>query len=138
MADPVFVDTSYVIALLDRSDSHHMKARQLAFEVLRHRMPRVISTAIFLELGDGFHEPDLWRVLRPVIDAYRADPSVSVIDADARCFESAYALRSSRPDKSWGLTDCTSFVLMQQHGIKAALTSDKHFVQAGFRALLLE
>jgi predicted nucleic acid-binding protein len=138
MADPVFVDTSYVIALLDRSDTHHMKARRLAMELLRRQVHRFISTAIFLELGNGFHEPDQWNTLRPLLDAYRADPSVTVIDANAQCFENAYALRTARADKSWGLTDCTSFVVMQHHGIKAALTSDKHFVQAGFRALLLE
>lgn len=97
-----------------------------------------ISTAIFLELGDGFHEPDQWGTIRPLLDAYRADPMVSVIDANAECFEKAFALRSARADKSWGLTDCTSFVIMQHYGITAALTADKHFVQAGFRALLLE
>lgn len=138
MAEPVFVDTSYVIALLDRSDTHHMKARRLATELVRRRVHRVISTAIFLELGNGFHEPDQWKTLRPLIDAYQADPSVSVIDANAECFEKAYALRNARADKSWGLTDCTSFVVMRHYAITAALTADRHFVQAGFRALLLE
>ena len=42
-----------------------------------------------------------------------------------------------RPDKDWGLTDCMSFVVMQDYGLTAALTSDNHFRQAGFRALLL-
>ena len=46
------------------------------------------------------------------------------------------ALFEARPDKSWGLTDCTSFVVMQRDGIRDALTSDHHFAQAGFRALL--
>lgn len=138
MREAVFVDTSFVIALTIRTDTHHLKARRLATELVRRRLQRVISTAIFVELGDGFHEPEQWKKLQPLLDAFRADSTVSVIDANAECFEKAYALRNARADKSWGLTDCTSFVIMQHYGIKAALTADKHFVQAGFRALLLE
>jgi hypothetical protein len=39
-------------------------------------------------------------------------------------------------DKSWGLVDCASFVVMQQRGITEAFTSDRHFEQAGFACLL--
>ena len=42
----------------------------------------------------------------------------------------------SRPDKDWSLTDCTSFVAMQERGLTDALTADHHFEQAGFIALL--
>jgi hypothetical protein len=45
-------------------------------------------------------------------------------------------LFSRRPDKEWSLTDCTSFVVMQQERLTDALTTDHHFEQAGFRALL--
>ena len=41
-----------------------------------------------------------------------------------------------RPDKDWSLTDCLSFLLMEERGITEALTADHHFEQAGFRALL--
>lgn len=34
--------------------------------------------------------------------------------------------------------DCLSFVVMQQQGLIDAVTSDQHFIQTGFRALLLE
>jgi len=42
----------------------------------------------------------------------------------------------ARRDKDWPLTDCISFAVMQDEGIKNALTGDKHFEQAGFIALL--
>jgi uncharacterized protein len=41
-----------------------------------------------------------------------------------------------RPDKDWPLTDCISFVVMEDEGIREALTGDRHFEQAGFTALL--
>jgi len=41
-------------------------------------------------------------------------------------------------DKEWGMTDCISFIVMEDHGLTDALTADEHFQQAGFRALLRE
>jgi predicted nucleic acid-binding protein len=38
--------------------------------------------------------------------------------------------------KGWSLTDCISFVVMQQQGITQVLTGDHHFEKAGFTALL--
>ena len=39
-------------------------------------------------------------------------------------------------DKEWGLTDCVGFAIMQERGISDAATTDEHFQQAGFRALM--
>jgi hypothetical protein len=41
-------------------------------------------------------------------------------------------------DKDWGLTDCISFVVMKDTKMTEALTTDHHFEQAGFKALLLD
>jgi predicted nucleic acid-binding protein len=41
-------------------------------------------------------------------------------------------------DKEWGLTDCISFVAMQERGLTNALTTDRHFTQAGFQNLLVD
>jgi len=48
----------------------------------------------------------------------------------------SFDLFANRNDKDWGLTDCVSFVVMQDQEISMALTADRHFVQAGFEALL--
>ena len=51
--------------------------------------------------------------------------------------DKALTLFEQRPDKEWSLCDCTSFVVMQELGITEALSTDHHFDQAGFTALLL-
>jgi len=50
----------------------------------------------------------------------------------------AFKLYRDRMDKEWGLVDCVSFVVMSDREITDALTTDIHFQQAGFRALLRE
>jgi len=39
-------------------------------------------------------------------------------------------------DKDFSFTDCTSFVVMQQLRLKQALTTDRHFKQAGFQVVV--
>jgi predicted nucleic acid-binding protein len=49
----------------------------------------------------------------------------------------AVELFRERPDKSWSLTDCLSFVVMDEEHLLYALTADSHFNQAGYDALLI-
>ena len=63
-------------------------------------------------------------------------PRVKIVAAETRLFQRGVELFEQRRDKDWSLTDCLSFVVMQDEGITQALTGDKHFEQAGFTALL--
>lgn len=38
-------------------------------------------------------------------------------------------------DKNFSFTDCTSFVVMKELRVRRALTTDRHFSQAGFDAV---
>jgi uncharacterized protein len=62
--------------------------------------------------------------------------ATTVIPFDAGLMERGLALFAEREDKDWSLTDCVSFIVMQDRGITDVLTVDRHFEQAGFIALL--
>jgi predicted nucleic acid-binding protein len=55
---------------------------------------------------------------------------------DGATFVQGVELYRNRSDKDWSLTDCISFVVMTREGITEALTADRDFEQAGFKALL--
>ncbi len=59
-----------------------------------------------------------------------------IVPASGSLLESAHAMYDKFSDKSWSLTDCTSFIIMRGRKIINALTADHHFEQAGFRTLL--
>jgi predicted nucleic acid-binding protein len=61
---------------------------------------------------------------------------LQIIPLNKSLFDEGWKLYSQRLDKDWGLTDCISFVIMQQEVITLAFTSDRHFEQAGFTRLL--
>lgn len=50
----------------------------------------------------------------------------------------ALALLRRRLDKTYSLCDAVSFILMDEYRLDEALTTDHHFRQEGFRALLEE
>ena len=62
-------------------------------------------------------------------------PSVQLVHVDEVLFSQAWQYFSQHVDKLYSLTDCVSFVVMTQRGIRTALAFDKHFIQAGFEKL---
>lgn len=51
-------------------------------------------------------------------------------------FDEAIDIYEKYSDKTWGLTDITSFVIMKKLDISVAFTCDIHFEQFGFNILL--
>lgn len=130
---PVFADASYYVALLSPRDQYHPIAVRISGEL---RRPVVVSELVLIEVSNALaavdsrgRAADLWAHLE-------SDPSVSIVSVSTELLIAGRALYQDRGDKEWSLTDCTSFVIMDQHGIKEALTTDRHFQQAGFTALL--
>jgi predicted nucleic acid-binding protein len=136
--NPVFLDTSYVIALRNSSDAHHEKAKELAGQFQSSKRQLVTTLAVLVELGDGFARKGRWQEIAPFLNAALSDPALDVVPLDGALLAKALDLRKARPDKDWGLTDCVSFVVMTERGLEEAASADRHFLQAGFRALLLE
>ena len=130
----VFADTFYFLALLDRNETAHKAAVAAAREPGRLF---VTTEYVLVELGDALHQPPLRREFIAIGEGIAADPSFRVVPASTELFGRGKELFARRPDKEWSLTDCLSFIVMNDGGITDALTGDKHFTQAGFRALLV-
>lgn len=65
-----------------------------------------------------------------------SEPAYEFVHASPELFEAGMQFHRDRPDQEWSLTDCISFHLMDERGIRRALAYDHHFEQAGFEALL--
>ena len=132
---PVFLDTSYILALVNTADEYHQCASKAALEA---RGPFVTTEAVLTEIGNSLARLR-WRSLGvAALEDLRSDPEIEVLSVSTELFDRAVTLYAARMDKEWGVTDCISFAVMQKRGLTAALTTDAHFEQAGFRALLLE
>ena len=132
----VFIDTSYLLALLDPADSLCVKARQLAHSL--DNVPAYTTGLVLVEFLNSFGRRGAQMRSSAAEMTYRmiSDAEIGVVDVDSNLLMAALSLYANRLDKDWSLTDCASFLVMQSLGLREALTYDRHFEQAGFRALL--
>ncbi len=133
---PVFVDTVAWIALINASDALHTEAGHRLQTLRQQRVKLVTTEFVLMEVADALSAPGVRAHTIAFVDGIRTSPVVHILPADHDLLVEAWALYSGRPDKNWGLTDCTSFVAMTQHQIDQAFTADRHFEQAGFTCLL--
>ena len=131
---PLFADTSFYIALISDGDAHHERAVELSKQ---YRRRQITTDYILVEAGNWFARSNRAAFVQLAADL-SADPNTTILPATADLLAKACRLYAERIDKEWSLTDCTSIIAMQEHGLTEALTTDHHFEQAGFRALLRE
>lgn len=129
----IFVDTFYFLALLNVKDVAHQKAVDFSST---QDAPLLTTAWVLTEVADGLSRSSKRHAFRQVLDDLEDDPNTVVIPPSQELFEKGVALYDARPDKQWSLTDCISFVVMDEEGLREALTADHHFEQAGFVALL--
>ncbi len=133
MSDRFFLDTFWVQAVLNRGDTHHAAAIGWLERVERAQV--WTTEAVLTEIGNA-----LSAIARPqaadFIARCYAAPSIHVVSITPALFARALALYTARSDKQWGLTDCLSFIVMDDQNLRDALTGDRHFTQAGFNVLL--
>lgn len=132
MAD-AFVDTSFVVALVNKRDQCHLRALDLASQF--ERRPLVTTDAVLLEIGNALAK-NFRAASIQVIDDFLTSSEIQIVHLYPDLFHKGFSLYRSRLDKTWGLIDCVSFIVMREAGIAESLTADKRFEQAGFRALL--
>lgn len=133
MKPAIFIDTSYFLALVNGRDKYHQAAKDIAAQVTP---PFITSDAVLFELGNALSKPPHRMLGIHALRQIRADAGIEIVHIEPELFAQTIAFYQSRPDKAWGLTDCSSFVIMQQRGLQEALTADTHFEQAGFKRLL--
>ena len=129
----VFADSHYFIALLNRRDQYHASALECS---RRYRANVVTTCWVLVEVADALRDPSVRQATERFIGTLRSGNDMEIVSDLQPWFDAGLKLYGERPDKSWSLTDCISFSVMQARGIREALSGDHHFEQAGFVPLL--
>jgi predicted nucleic acid-binding protein len=129
MPNKLFVDTSFIIALINEKDQYHNQAEALSFKFENSLL--MTTGAVLLEIGNALAQDFREEAVR-VIKVLRHSKRVEVAEVDETLSEKGLAVYAKYADKTWGLVDCISFVVMWEAGLIEALTFDEDFAQAGF------
>jgi len=101
---------------------------------------RIVTTdAVLTEVVNTFSTV-AWRpvaisVMGALEDSIQTGDA-EVIHVDRALWQRGWQLFCGRSDKGWSLTDCISFIVMRDRNLTRVFTSDHHFRQAGFEALI--
>ena len=132
----VFLDAAYAIALSAPRDRYHERAVMLAEQLEAEGTWIATTRAVILEIGNALSKLRYQKAAIDLLDSLEKDPKVVIVPISEQLYVRAFQLYRERLDKEWSITDCISFVVMQEQGLTEALTTDEHFRQAGFRVLL--
>ena len=128
-----FADTFFFIALVFENDEAHADAQALAANLSGQIYT---SMWVLTEVADAMAVPGRREGFLPLLRFLRANALVTIVPFDHALFDRSITLYDQRADKAWSLTDCVSFIIMEEHGLIDALTGDHHFEQAGFKAMM--
>ncbi len=132
----IFADTGFFIAQLKPRDELHLRARDWAVWIAQNQTLILTTEFVLIELGDALSAPADRAKYHAALLSLLGVKQIEIVSASPDWFQKGVAFHKARPDKEWSLTDCISFVVMQERGISCALAYDHHFEQAGFESLL--
>lgn len=129
----VFADTAFYLAIVNPRDALHACAVRVGGTI----RGRVITTHyVLVETANALARSGTRWVFTTLYARLQTDAWTLIVPASDELFERGLRLYAARADQDWSLTDCLSFAVMKRAQVVDALTSDRHFEQAGFRALL--
>jgi len=135
-AAPVYVDTAYFVAVLNRRDLHHARAVELAARWHRLGTKLITTDAVLVETLNWFARSPMRVAAAQALAGLRGAAGWSVVHASRELIERGETRYTLHADKSWSLTDCISMEVASDQRAAQVATTDGHFEQAGFEILL--
>lgn len=135
-AAEVFMDSAGFLALWDAGDAHHEAAVHLQEQLAGKRRRFVTSEYVVDETITLLLVRHSHAAATDFLDTVERSESLRLEWIGPERFHTAGGLFRRHADKEWSFTDCVRFTLMRELRIRDAFTTDHHFRQAGFVALL--
>lgn len=130
----VYFDTSAILAITDPREGRHQEAAKIAAGLAKEGARFVVGWHTLFEFADGYGDEHGQAAASRELDRLVASSRVRVVSSEAHA-QAARTLLRERPNWDVDLSDCLSFVLMREHGIRRVFTFDSDFRKAGFEVV---
>ena len=128
----IFVDAGAWIAKHVERDEHHRRAVQAWDQLTLDREPLVTTNLVVAEVGNHLQRRADTRFARERLRRIYSSPDIEVARPTLQQELEALRLMRHYADARIGFTDCVSFVVMQERGVRRVFGFDRHFDIAGF------
>ena len=126
----IFVDTSALYALADRSDPNHDEAR-LRFSAVLKTAETLLTHNYVLVESIALIQNRIGIVA--ALDLARTADNFAIEWVDARIHQEAIRALARSPKRRISLVDQVSFLVMRLREVRTALAFDRDFEREGFR-----
>lgn len=129
---PLFLDTSFLIALESASDQRHQEAKTFWQTFRQNPSPLVTTSYVLNEAATFFNSRGHHAKAVEIGHNLLESPALLFLHIDEELFHEGWRYFQRHSDKRYSLGDCVSFIVMRRLNIRAAIAFDHHFTQAGF------
>jgi hypothetical protein len=125
----IFIDTSVFVAVRNKRDRNHQRARELMKRALMaefgviHTSDYVIDEAVTTALARTRNHQIAVNTGRYILDSER----IEKLPVSPEDFKLAWSKFQTIKDRLLSFTDCTSLALMERRGIERIVSFDSHF-----------
>jgi len=136
MMQPIFVDTSALIALGNQRDLFHAKAHEVKKNYVKAKRRFITTSLVIVEFCNTFSNCKFRKTAIEMVETiYQSDKWI-YINVDKDLMDKGFELFKRMEDKEWGLVDCISIIVAENFGLSEIFSNDSHFEQASFQILL--
>lgn len=136
MARELFLDTSGFFALLVVKDPKHVLAERILRRAQAEKRRLITTDHVLDETATSLKVRGAANLVEPLFERVFQSQACRIEWTNEARFGKVRTFFRRHADKDWSFTDCLSFCVMKEFGLREALTADSHFDQAGFVALL--
>jgi len=126
----VFIDASAWVALYHKKDNHHKRAWKVYEGLLDEGTKFLTSNSIAYEALSILKSRASYEAAKSLWDILCDSELSRNVHIDRNLEDKSVDLFWKYQDKSWGIVDCSSILLMEQEKCGIAFGYDHHFVQA--------
>ncbi|MGC2289152.1 MAG: type II toxin-antitoxin system VapC family toxin [Thermoplasmata archaeon] len=131
----IFVDSSAWLAVSDVRDGNHKSALAFNGRLIQGAEGRLLTSDYIMdETLTLLRKRTGADITKRFVSGLEASSSVQVIWVTTAHYRAALELFLGQRQTSWSFTDCTSFAIMHELGVRKVFTFDSDFLQAGFES----